>query len=293
MSMKNHLQPPKDAAIVVYRPNQRHELGLVETWKVLARNTINSRELIWQLFKRDFLAAYKRSFLGIAWIFIMPLMGIVSWVFLQKSGMLKPGDVGIPYPAYVLIGTSMWGLFMGLYQASSQTLSAGKALIMQVNYPHEALLFKQAAQQIANFSIAFVLNIIVLFLFQVIPSWRTIFLPLVVLPLFFFSASMGLLVAMINVVAMDISKAITMLMGLLMYITPIIYSDKVDSELLQMIIRWNPLTHLVCSCRDIVIYGTLYQTSGYVASSVLAFILFMISWRLFYVSEGEIVERMI
>ena len=101
--------------IKIYRPNQRHELGFFKTWAVLAKNIINSRELIWQLFKRDFFASYKKSFLGITWLFIAPIMGIVSWVYLNMTGMLHPGDVGIPYPAYVLVGTSMWGLFMGFF----------------------------------------------------------------------------------------------------------------------------------------------------------------------------------
>jgi ABC-type polysaccharide/polyol phosphate export permease len=57
----------------------RHELGLFRTWAVMARNVWGARELIWQLFKRDLLAGYKKSFIGMAWLFISPLMGIVSW----------------------------------------------------------------------------------------------------------------------------------------------------------------------------------------------------------------------
>lgn len=279
--------------ITVYRPNQRHELGLVQTWVLMSKNIYRSRELIWQLFKRDFFAVYKKSFLGITWIFIMPIFGIASWVFLQKAGLLKPGDVGIPYPAYVLIGTSMWGLFLGLYTAATQTLTSGKDLILQVNFPHEALLFKQTAQQIANFTIAFVFNIIVLLMFKVIPSWMTIFLPLVILPMFFLGAAIGLIVAMVNVVAIDLSKGITLVAGLLMYTTPIIYSKDVSNPIVQMVIKYNPLTHLVCSARDIVIYGRLYDTKGFFLSAAGAFVLFMISWRLFYVCEDKIIERIV
>lgn len=52
---------------------------------------------------------------------------------------------------------------------------------------------------------------------------------------------------------------------------------------------------LVGSARDILIYGHLYQ-HNYIAYFIAAggsFLLFMLSWRLFYVSEGQIVERMI
>ena len=279
--------------ITIYRPNQRHELGFFKSWVVMARNIVNSRELIWQLFKRDFFASYKKSFIGITWIFVAPIMGIVSWVFLNMTGMLHPGEVGVPYPAYVLIGSSMWGLFMGFFNSANATLSAGQALVMQVNYPHEALLFKQTAQHLANFSIAFIINIAVLLAFKVIPGWQIIFFPLVAIPLFFLGAAIGLIASMISIVAVDISRIINMGMGLLMYLTPIIYSDKVTSPLAQSIIKWNPLTYLVCSTRDIIIYGKLYNVSGYFICTGLSFLLFMISWRLFFVSEDRIIERMI
>ncbi len=279
--------------ITIYRPNQRHDLGFFKTWAVMAKNIINSKELIWQLFKRDFFASYKKSFIGISWIFIAPIVGIVSWVFLQKTGMLHPGDMEIPYPVYVLIGTSMWGLFMGFFNAANETLSAGQALVMQVNYPHEALLFKQTAQQLANFIITFVMNIVVLLAFKIIPSWEIIFFPLVALPLFFLGAAIGLVTSMISIVAIDLSKIINMGIGLMMWITPVIYSDKIENPFVQTIIKWNPLTYLVCSLRDIIIYGRLYDVAGYLICAGLSFFLFMISWRLLYVSEDIIIERMI
>jgi ABC-type polysaccharide/polyol phosphate export permease len=279
--------------VTVYRPNQRHDLGFFETWAVMAKNIVNSKELIWQLFKRDFFASYKKSFIGITWIFIAPIAGIISWVFLQKTGMLNPGEVGIPYPVYVLIGTSIWGLFMGFYNSANATLSAGQALVMQVNYPHEALLFKQTAQHLASFIITFVMNIAVLFAFKVMPSWGIILFPLVALPLFFLGAAIGLVTSMISIVAVDVSRIINMAMGLMMYMTPVIYSDKVNSQFAQSVIKWNPLTYLVCSARDIIIYGRLYNPVGYFICVVLCFFLFMVSWRLFFVSEDRIIERMI
>jgi lipopolysaccharide transport system permease protein len=279
--------------ITIYRPNQRHELGFFRTWAVMANNVVKSRELIWQLFKRDFFAAYKKSFIGITWIFISPIMGIISWVFLKQTGMLQPGDVGIPYPAYVLIGSSMWGLFMGFYGSSSGTLKAGSGFIMQVNYPHEALLFKQVAQKLANFLIGFSLNILILFAFGVIPSWKIVLLPLVVLPMFFLGSALGLIVSMISVVAFDLNRGINMIMGLLLYITPVIYSDKISNPIVQTLIKWNPLTYLVCSARDIIIYGRLYDPLGYAICAGISVLLFLISWRLFYVSEHNLIERMI
>ena len=279
--------------IRVYRPNQRHELGFFQTWRVMVGNVVRSRELIWQLFKRDFFAAYKKSFIGIAWILVAPVVSILSWVFLQGTGILNPGETGVPYPAYVLVGTLMWGLFLGFYQAAMQTLSAGQSLVMQVNYPHEALLFKQTAQHLAQFLLAFALNMVVLALLGVVPSWKTIFLPLVALPLFLLGGAVGLVVSMIAIVAVDIEKIVTMALGLMLWLTPVVYSSTIDNQIVQTLIRWNPLTYLVCSARDIVLYGRLYEAKGYFLCAGLALVLFLVSWRLFYVSEDKIIERMI
>lgn len=285
--------PDTSAAVTVYRPNMRHELGLFATWAVMAQNIWGARELIYQLFKRDFFAAYKKSFLGVAWVFISPIFGILSWVFLQKTGLLQPGDVGVPYPVYLLMGTSMWGLFMGFLGAASSTLQAGGGLMMQVKYPHEALLFKQTAQHLANFTITFTFTLAVLFAFRVVPSWGIFLLPVVALPLFLLAAGVGLMVSMITVVVADISRMMDMAMSILMYTAPIIYSADVESGLVRLVNRWNPLTYLVCSCRDVILYGRLYEPKGYFIAAGLSLFLFMISWRLFYVSEDRLVERMV
>jgi lipopolysaccharide transport system permease protein len=151
----------------------------------------------------------------------------------------------------------------------------------------------QTAQHLANFLITFVITIIVLTLFGVIPSWKIVFFPLVVLPLFFLAAAIGLVVSMVSVLSIDFDKMVNVVLGLMMWITPVIYSETVDNQLVQTLISWNPLTYLVCSARDIIIYGRLFDTTGYFICSGLSLILFMVAWRLFYVSEDKIIERMI
>lgn len=286
--------------ITVYRPNQRHDLGWFQTWAVMARNIWNARELVWQLFKRDFFAQYKKSFIGFSWVFFSPIMGIISWVFLTKTKVLNPGDVGVPYTVYVIVGTTMWWLFLGFFNGARSTLSSGKALAMQVNYPHEALLFQQAARLVANFVLKFLMLVVVLLVFKV-PMRPTILLfPVVLLPLFLMASAAGLFFSMFSIVAIDLNKIVDQVILLLMYASPIIYhesrlevGDPMLQKLVSKLIQWNPLTHLVCSARDIVIYGRLYDTNGFLLWSALSVVAFLISWRLFFVSEDRIIEKMI
>jgi ABC-type polysaccharide/polyol phosphate export permease len=58
-------------------------------------------------------------------------------------------------------------------------------------------------------------------------------------------SGIGLISSVISIVAPDLNRGIGFVMGLIMYVTPVIYSDKVDNPLLQTIIKWNPLTYLI------------------------------------------------
>lgn len=282
----------RKAKIMIYESNSREKIGLISSWILMVQNIISFREMIYVLFKRDFFASYKKSFLGITWLFISPIIGVLSWVFINATGILNPGEVGIPYPAYVILSTTIWGLFMGFYTAASGTISAGSGIINQVYYPHEILLVKQVAQHIATSIIAFSMNIIVLLMFGVIPSWKIIFLPIFVIPLLFLGAGIGLVVSVFTVVAPEIQRAIDLAMGMLIWITPVIYSSRFENKFIQAVIYWNPLTYLVGGTRDLIIYGTMNNASEYLWSTLLAFIIFLISWRIFFITEDKVIEKL-
>jgi lipopolysaccharide transport system permease protein len=260
---------------------------------MLIKNIASSRQLIIQLFRRDFLNAYKKSFLGFGWLVLSPLVGAVSWLIMNSAGILAPGDVGIPYPAYVLLSSSIWGLFMNFFGAGRSTLDAGTGFIMQVRYPHEALLFKQALQELANFLISLLLNLVVLLIFGVHPSWMMLLFPLLVLPLFFLGAGLGLLLAVIKVVASDVDRVFGVFLGLCIYVTPIVYAPKTKNAVLQAIINWNPLTYLIGTVRDATIYGRVSYWDKYFIAGGGALLIFLLAWRFFYLSEEMIIEKMI
>jgi lipopolysaccharide transport system permease protein len=276
-----------------YFPNQRFEQSTVSIFATGIRNIISSRDLIFQLFKRDFFAQYKKSFIGIGWAIITPVFSVASWLLMQLTGVLSPGDTLVPYTVYLLIGSAVWGFFVNMVNAGATTLSSGADLIQQIKYPHEALLFKQVMIQIVNFFISFVLIVAVVLVSGFIPSWKTVFLPLLLIPLFLIGSAAGLVVAIVSVVATDISRFVNHIMMFLIYTVPVIYSDQVNSRFLQALIQYNPLTYLVCSARDMVLLGQMYNWTGFWLATAGSLLLFAVVWRAFYIIEDKLVERMV
>ena len=278
---------------VVYEPNQYAKIGFLKTMLVIIKNTIASKELIFQLYKRDFLMQYKKSFLGLGWMIFGPIMGVVSWVLMDSAGVLSPGDVGVPYPVYVLFGTSIWGLFMSFFTSTSQTLQIAAGFIQQVNFHHEALVFKQGLQNLTNFGISLIINIVVMLSFEVIPTWFILLVPLFIIPIFFFAASLGLVVSILSTLTSDVSRIASFFLSLLMFITPVIYDSSEKVVWLQQCNLYNPLTYLITAPRDLILTGTMSNPFYYIISIVMAILLFMVALRFFYISEKKVIEKMI
>ena len=283
----------EEILVKVITPDYKLKTGIFMTWYTMAANVVSSKDLIWELFKRDFINVYKRTIFGISWVIISPLIGIISWVLLNSAGVLSPGETGIPYPAYVLVSTTIWGLFLGFFTSSSNTLTSGKGFIDQVEYPHEALLIKQISEHIANFSITLIVTFSSLLIFGVYPDWKIIFLPILMLPLLFLGSAIGLLSSMISVVALDVNKILTTLFGFLMYLTPVIYSADTDSKLLSSVIKYIPLSYLVGGVRDLILYGNIDYWAEFLALSFVSFLFFLFALRVFYVAEDLVIEKIV
>ncbi len=283
----------RDYPVVVYEPDQRVRIGFFSCWPVMFRSLFRSRELIWQLFRRDFLSTYKQSLFGVFWLLISPVVGIISWVFMNYTGMLNPGDMEVPYPVYILFGTTLWGMFMSVFSASAASLTSGGSLILQVNFSHAALVAQQLAQTIVNLIINVATLSLVLIIFRVWPDWTGVLLFfLAIIPIFLLGSGIGMVISVFAVVVRDITRIVTSGLGLLFFVTPVIYAPQFQNPVIQRIIWWNPLTYLIGGARDIVLHGRLDHSVGYVISILLSGVVFLMGWRLFFLSEHKVAEKL-
>jgi lipopolysaccharide transport system permease protein len=273
--------------------NETHEKRLSLQMYDRSKQLFSFLFLVRQLVKIDITSAYRRSFIGLTWMVITPILSVVAWVLLRGAGILNPGDTGIPYPAYVLLSTSIWSFFLGAYQSTSQVLIAGSRLMVTVQFPHEVLVAKRIMVHLINFVIPFAVNLVVLMIYGVSFSWHLLIFPLSLLPLLLLGVSLGLIVALLRVVAFDFANLFDKAIQFLMFVTPIIYAPKVEIAGLATIIQYNPLTYLIGFSRDLLTKGTFYEPQTYALVSLGVLVLFLISYGFFVKFERDLVERMI
>ncbi len=279
--------------ITVHEAHQRRTTGMFAVAGIMAADVVRCRELIWQLFKRDFLMQYKKSFLGLGWIVLAPLIGFASWVFMNAAGVLNPGEMDFPYPAFVLISTTLWGFFTNSVVAASRTLKAGQGFIDQVHYPHHIMLVKELLQAYVNFLISFIFVAGLLGCFRVdlhVLFWAT---PLLVLPMLVIAAAIGLTLSIVSVVSMDIEKGIGYLLGFWMFLTPVVYTAGDKSGIVKMILVVNPMTYLLGCARDLIVFGHARDWPIFTGLSAVVLLFLVLTMRWFYVAEERVIEKMV
>ncbi len=260
--------------------------GIGQVWR-------HYRFLLHKLTVTSLTLPFKKSFLGAAWLFIQPVIVVLAWVLLHGAGLFDPGATGVPYPAYVLLSTSIWSLFTGLYQHTSQMLVGNAQVIMQHQFPREVFILEKMAVALFQFLIPFALSVLVLLLYGVGFTWHVILFPLAIIPLVLFGSALGILFAMIKAVTSDLTNFFDKAINLVMYITPVVYAADMGSPLLASIIRWNPLTYLLAFPRDLLVGAGWFAPVTFLWVSVASALFFLGTLWYFRKVQPLIMERMI
>ncbi len=279
--------------ITVFQANAKPAGVFAGLWRAI-RLIFERPGLIYQLSKRDLVSIHKKTFGGLLWLVLTPALSISSWVLLRSVGILTESNSESPFVLYILAGTTFWTLFRAAYNNLKKTLLKANKLVLQVRFPHEALIIKEMIVALTTFGFSLVITFVALFAFGLRPRMEwLLFLP-TLLPLFLFGAGVGLAVSLMNAIAVDVERLMDLFLGFVMFATPIVYSreDVVSSEL-SFLVELNPLTYLVTVPRALLLGGESLPWMGYGISSGVAAAMFLLALRAFFAGESGLLERIL
>jgi len=275
--------------LIVYDGSNNRGWGPA-AWLDMFREARESRELIWRLFLRDFTARYKETVLGLAWAVIMPVIAVGSFIFLNRTGVLNVGEVEVPYPAYALLGLTIWQVFAGGLVSCSEAIMAGGSMVSKINFPKESLVIAAFGQALADMLVRLLLVIAVFAYYRLMPPLASLLFPLALIPIMLFTLGLGLGLSLLNALMRDVANIVTIATTFLLFLTPVLYAPP-RSGAFALLSRYNPLAALVTGPRDLVLKGYLSDPGGFALAGVLAAVVFILSWRLFHLAETRIAER--
>jgi len=280
----------KNNQVVVYSGKSVYKKGFLNIIKDMFARVINNKELIWQLSLRDFKSRYKQSLLGWLWIFLMPIITMGTFLLLNMSGVIKIGEIPVPYPIFGLLGYSLWQIIANGLPVLTNSIAGPRILVKQINFAKETLVFSSMGQVFIDFFIRVGLVIIVYLFYGMFPPFYILFFPFVIIPLFLLTLGLGFLTSILQVVVSDAKNFINLGLNFFLFLMPIMYTMP-DKGILAKINKYNPVYFLIKSARDIFVQGKIDYPVAFIFSSVFSLVVFIIGWFVFYVSEDKLAER--
>lgn len=243
--------------------------------------------LLYELVKKGIKLKYRRSYLGIFWTLLEPLltMIVLSYVF----GSLY-GKSDHSFPVYVLTGRLLYTFFSNSTKAAMKSIQNNAKMIKKVYVPK---YIYPLSGVIYNY-IIFLISLIVLFGVAVVLKVKpTLYLFQAVVPLlliFIMSLGVGLILATLNVFFRDLEYLWSVGLMLIMYSCAIFYEP---SRLMKTGHEWvfaiNPVYHVIANFREAVLYGQPLSLQYLVPSLLFSFGTLFVGIFVFYKNQDKFI----
>lgn len=229
--------------------------------------------------------------LGYVWAFVPPLVTCATFILLASQNVIRVGETGIPYPAFILVGTVLWQLFLESVNGPLKSVLGAKAMLTKINFPREALILASVAEVLFNFLIRLTLLVPVL-LFYSIPIGPSVLLaPLGIAALLLLGLSIGLLITPVGLLYGDVGRAVTALGTFWMLLTPVVYPPPTEGA--GAFLLWlNPVSSILSTTREWMTSQPVTAPVAFAMVTLLAAAALFLGWVLYRISMPILIERM-
>lgn len=283
-------QTSHDLPVVVYSADsQMHSPRMLA--RCMWHDLINSRELAWRLFVRDFFARYRQSVLGIFWAFLPALLSGIVFIILQAKNVVNFGSFDIPYPVFAIIGTTLWQIFSESINAPLRAVQNGKSMLSKINFPREALIVSAFYEVLFSVAIKSVIILAVMVYFEMPLCFGLLFSIPAVLTLILLGFALGLFLTPLGMLYSDIGSALAIFLQFWFFVTPVVYSPP-ESFPYSLISTLNPVSPLLVGTRDLMTKGVLLDAPLFMMISACSVVGLLMAWVVYRVAMPIIIERM-
>lgn len=213
-------------------------------------NLIQYKFLLSELVKKGIKLKYRRSYLGIVWSLLEPLLTMI--VLTIVFGTLY-GNTDKTFPVYILTGRLIYSYYSTATKSALKSIRANSAMIKKVYvpkylYPLSTVIFNY---------IIFLISLIVLAAVSIVLGIKpTIYLlqaPIALILVLILSYGCGMILATIGVFFRDMEYLWSVVLMIIMYTCAIFYyPEKLLKSGWFWILKYNPLYGIIKIFRDSV-----------------------------------------
>lgn len=271
---------PEKPVVVIERAKSWVGLNLRDLWSY--------RELLYFLIWRDIKVRYKQTLLGASWAIIQPLITMIVFTYFFGKLARVPTD-GVPYPVFFYTGLLVWTYFSNALINGANSLVGNANLITKVYFPRLIIPSAAVLSGLLDFAIASLLlvGLLIYYGFPVTVHYLML-LPLVALATSL-ALGFGIWLSALNVRYRDVRYALSFLVQIWMFVSPIIYPSSVVPEEWRWLMVLNPMTGIVEGFRA-SLFGKPIQWAALGYSAIFTFVILLYAAYAFRRMERHFAE---
>lgn len=231
-----------------------------------------------QLVRRDFLKKYRRTFLGVAWSMLSPLLTffVMRLVFTGFFGRNTPH-----YTIYLFAGNIVMEYFREATKSGMGCLLENASILSRVNVPKHFFLLSKNASSLLNFLLTLLVFLVFCVADGVPLSLRFLRLLYPIACLLALNIGVGMILSALLVFFRDIRYLYDIFLTLLTYLSAIFYRVDSFSPRVQRLFLLNPVYCIIKYFRVTVIDRQLPSPEYHLLIAGYA-VLFVLAGHLIY-----------
>ena len=223
------------------------------------RGSLNYRELLALLIRREVVGRYRGSLMGLAWSFFHPLLMLfVFTIFFSVVFKARWGTASSTtgeFAANVFLGLILHGFLAECINRAPTLVIANANFVKKVVFPLEVLPIVALGAALFHMAISFLVLVAMLPLLGMQLHWTIVLLPLVMVPLALLVLGISWMLAALGVFARDVAQVTGVLTSVLLFASPVFYPSSALPEKFQPFLKLNPLTYPIEQGRALVLEG--------------------------------------
>jgi ABC-2 type transport system permease protein len=263
----------------------------VQTQSQATWNTGFKRDwfILKQLVTKDFKLKYRRSFLGVAWSVLNPLlmMVVMAAVF---SNFIRAGSDGVPnYPLYLILGNVTFTLMSDSTSRGMSSIIDAASLLKKVRINRYVFPVQKVLFACVNFGFSLIAVALVMLFYRIPLSWNVVFLPLFLVYLCVFCIGLSLLLSAVSVFFRDVMHLWSVVLTAWTYLTPIFYTVDILPAFMQTFMKFNPMYHYITYIREILLYQATPSLMQNLVCIACALVMLAVGWLVFRKTEHKFI----
>lgn len=248
------------------------------------------RNNTWYLFsflvKNDIKQRYQGSVLGILWSIIIPLIMLTIYTFIFSEVFSAKWNVEtgnkFEFALMLFCGLNLYNMFSDVLGRSVSLIQQNQNYVKKVVFPLEVLPGVVTFSALFNCLIGFGVLIVANTVLNQTMHITLLEAPLVLLPHILFCCGIAFIFSAVSVYVRDLSNFVSVLVTILMYMSPVFFPLSAVPARFRVIMMINPMTYSIENMRNVILYGTHIDFGYYAISAGTALVVFVLGYWVFH-----------